>query len=46
MSAMAMTFWQDNKRVDNRRVRDELGVALRYPTYRAGLPAVLAAEQG
>jgi nucleoside-diphosphate-sugar epimerase len=44
MSAMAMTFWQDNKRVDNRRVHDELGVEFRYPTYREGLQAVLEAE--
>ena len=45
MSAMALTFWQDNKRVDNARVHDELGVAFHYPTYREGLPAVLAAEE-
>jgi len=45
MSAMAMTFWQDNKRVDNARVRDELGVRFRYPSYREGLRAVLDAEQ-
>ena len=44
MSAMAMTFWQDNKRVANARVHDELGVQLHYPTYREGLRAVLAAE--
>ena len=46
MSAMALTFWQDNKRVDNRRVHDELGIQFRYPTYREGLRAVLDAEQG
>ena len=45
MSAMAMTFWQDNKRVDNQRVHDELGVQFRYPTYREGLRAVLDVEQ-
>jgi nucleoside-diphosphate-sugar epimerase len=28
-----------NRRVSNRRLRQELGVALRYPTYREGLPA-------
>jgi nucleoside-diphosphate-sugar epimerase len=44
MSAMALTFWQDNKRVDNARVHRELGVQFRYPTYREGLRAVLAAE--
>jgi hypothetical protein len=46
MSAMALTFWQDNKRVDNRRVHDDLGVQFRYPTYREGLRAVLDAERG
>jgi nucleoside-diphosphate-sugar epimerase len=45
MSAMAKTFWQDNKRVDNSRVHNELGVQFRYPTYREGLRAVLAAEK-
>jgi len=40
MSAMALSFWQDNRRVDNRRIKAELGVALRYPTYREGLAAV------
>ena len=45
MSAMAMTFWQDNKRVDNARVHADLGVQFRYPTYREGLRAVLEAER-
>ena len=29
---MARSFYGDNKRVANRRIRQELGVALRYPT--------------
>ena len=37
MSAMARSFWQDNLRVDNGRIRDELGVELAHPDYRAGL---------
>lgn len=45
MSAMALSFWADNRRVDNARIKRELGVALAYPTYRAGLAAVLAAEE-
>ncbi|MBK1697294.1 SDR family oxidoreductase [Rhodovibrio salinarum] len=44
MSAMARTFWQDNKRVDNSKVHRDLGVQFRYPTYREGLQAVLQAE--
>lgn len=33
-----------NKRVSNRRLREELGVELAYPDVGAGLPAVLAVE--
>jgi nucleoside-diphosphate-sugar epimerase len=43
MSPMALSFWRDNRRVANRRVKEELGVALRYPNYRAGLKAILDA---
>ena len=45
MTAMARTFYGENKRVRNDRIKRELGVRLTYPTYREGLPAVLAAEQ-
>lgn len=44
MSTMALTFWKDNRRVDNGRIKRELGVVLRYPSYREGLKAILAAE--
>ena len=44
MSPMALSFWRDNRRVDNTRIKRELGVALRYPDYRSGLRAVLSAE--
>lgn len=44
LSPMARTFWLDNKRVSNRRVKEELGVSLAYPSYREGLRALLAAE--
>ena len=40
LSPMARSFYGENKRVANRRLRDELGVALRYPTYREGLGAM------
>ena len=46
MSAMARSFWRDNRVVDNRRIKTELGVTLRYPDYRAGLSAILAEESG
>jgi len=40
LSAMALTFWNDNKRVDNRLMKRELGISLLYPTYREGLGAL------
>ena len=44
LSAMARSFYDDNKRVSNARIKSELGVALRYPTYREGLNAILREE--
>ncbi len=45
MSAIARTFWGDNKRVDNTRIKEELGVELLYPGYRQGLQAILEEEK-
>lgn len=44
LTPMAKTFWAENRRVRNSRIKQELGVELRYPDYRAGLSAVLAEE--
>ena len=44
LSPMAQSFYADNRRIDNARIKDELGVQLRHPTYRHGLRAILAAE--
>jgi nucleoside-diphosphate-sugar epimerase len=41
MSAMARSFWQDDVRVANTRILDELDVELAYPDYRSGLAACL-----
>jgi hypothetical protein len=41
MSEMARSFWADNKRVSNRLLHEELGVALSYPNYREGLAALI-----
>ena len=46
LSPMARDFWADNKRIDNRRIKQELGVNLLYPTYREGLDAIFAGETG
>jgi nucleoside-diphosphate-sugar epimerase len=40
MSPMALSFWQECRRVRNDRLKRELGVTLRYPTYREGLRAL------
>ena len=44
LSPMAQSFYADNKRVRNSRMKKELGVTLAYPDYEAGLHALLAAE--
>jgi nucleoside-diphosphate-sugar epimerase len=43
MSAMARSFYAENRRVKNERLKRELGVVLRYPSYREGLRAIAAA---
>jgi nucleoside-diphosphate-sugar epimerase len=43
LSPMARSFYDDNKRVRNDRIKHTLGVTLRYPSYREGLRALLAA---
>jgi nucleoside-diphosphate-sugar epimerase len=43
LSPMARSFYADDKRVSNALIKQELGVALAYPDYRAGLSAILAA---
>lgn len=40
MTAMARSFYSENKRVSNRRLREMLGVKLAYPTYREGILAL------
>jgi nucleoside-diphosphate-sugar epimerase len=45
MSEMALSFYADNKRVRNDRIKKELGVVLTYPSYRDGL-AALKPRQG
>lgn len=42
LSEMARSFYAESKRVSNARIKNELGVELTYPDYRAGLAALLA----
>ena len=37
LSPMAASFWRDNRRVRNDRIKGDLGVTLRHPDYRSGL---------
>ncbi|MBV9750513.1 MAG: SDR family NAD(P)-dependent oxidoreductase [Acetobacteraceae bacterium] len=48
MSAMARSFWAENRRVRSEATQRTLELRWRYPTYREGLAATLAeeAEQG
>ena len=41
LSEMARSFYADNKRVSNRRLKEKLGVRLLYPSYKDGLRALL-----
>ena len=46
LSPMAASFYNDSKRVNNTRIKRDLGVDLHYPSYREGLRALLADEAG
>ncbi|GAB2185976.1 NAD-dependent epimerase/dehydratase family protein [Roseibium sp. LAB1] len=41
LSPMARSFYGENKRVSNKRLKEELGFAFRYPDYRTALQALL-----
>ena len=41
MSPMARSFWSDNRRVRNDRIKEALGVKLDFPDYRIGIRGIL-----
>ncbi|TCP60350.1 nucleoside-diphosphate-sugar epimerase [Rhodovulum bhavnagarense] len=45
LGPMARGFYAESKRVGNDRIKTDLGICLRYPDYREGLAAILAADQ-
>lgn len=45
MTPMARSFYAESKKVRNDRIKDELGVSLKFPDYRSGLQAMLQANQ-
>ena len=44
LTPMARSFYGENKRVRNDKIKQALGVRLSYPTYREGLASILASE--
>ncbi|KAB7614528.1 SDR family oxidoreductase [Amylibacter sp. SFDW26] len=42
MTPMARSFYSESKKVSNKKIKEELGVELKYPDYKAGLKALLA----
>jgi nucleoside-diphosphate-sugar epimerase len=46
MTPLAASFYAENRRVRNDRLKQMLGVRLRYPTYREGLRALHAQGEG
>ncbi len=40
LSPMGLSFYGENKRVSNARVKSDLGFAFQYPTYREGMAAI------
>lgn len=45
LSPMARSFYSENKRVSNARMKAELGILLKYPNYRDGLRAIAQSAQ-
>ncbi len=46
LSPMARTFYGENKRCSNRKIKEALGLEMAYPTYREGIAALWAAGEG
>ncbi len=45
LAPITLSFYNDNKHVRNDKIKTDLGVKLKYPDYKSGLEACLAAEQ-
>jgi len=45
LSPMGRSFYSENRRVRNARLKEDLGVRLAYPSYREGLAAIRDAER-
>ena len=40
LTAMQRSFYNNNRIIDNSKIKEKLGVQLLYPTYKAGLSAI------
>lgn len=45
LTPMTRSFYMDNKKIKNERIKNDLGVKLKYPDYKAGLQGCLEAEE-
>ena len=45
VAPITLSFYKDNKIVRNNKIKNELGVTLKYPDYQSGLRGCLAAEE-
>lgn len=45
LAPITMSFYKDNKHVLNNKIKQELGVQLKYPDFKSGLEACLRAEE-
>jgi hypothetical protein len=41
---MARSFYLESKKVRNNKIKNELGVLLKYPNYKVGLKALIKEE--
>jgi dTDP-4-dehydrorhamnose reductase len=46
LTPMGRSFYNENKRASNRKLKEELGVELAFPTYREGMNALWEAGEG
>jgi hypothetical protein len=44
LAPITRCFYMDNRRVSNRKIKDELGLVFKYPDFESGLRGCLAAE--
>lgn len=44
LAPITMSFYSDNRRVKNDKIKQELGISLKYPDYKTGLQGCMEAE--